>query len=118
MEINNFIGTLTLILALWVFVMQLKLNELSYTLKKLTKNNSISTPASTEQTAENDNLKNTEEPKTAQRIQRATKCENKKEKADGNDNFEKLFLGNLFNKIGAIAIIIAVTTPSTAPIGR
>lgn len=108
MEINNFIGTLTLILALWVFVMQLKLNELSYTLKKLTKNNSISTPASTEQTAENDNHQNTEEPKTAQRIQRVTKCENKKEKADGNDNFEKLFLGNLFNKIGAIAIIIAI----------
>ena len=49
MEINSFIGTLTLILAVWLFVIQLKLNEISCTLKNLTKNNSDSTSCETEQ---------------------------------------------------------------------
>ena len=113
MEINSFIGTLTLILAVWLFVIQLKLNEISCTLKNLTKNNSDSTSCETEQKhpLSNNNIQFEEEtssPVIRPENQPIQKIKQENENTAGSDKFENLFLGNLFNKIGAIAIIIAI----------
>lgn len=113
MEINSFIGTLTLILAVWLFVIQLKLNEISCTLKNLTKNNSDSTSCETEQKQPpaNNNIQFEEEtssPVIRPENQPIQKIKQENENTAGSDKFENLFLGNLFNKIGAIAIIIAI----------
>lgn len=119
MDANNLIGSLTLILAVWVFVIQLKQNELSYQIKKLTtkkqlqkqievkkdepEQSSVPETAQPDSTSDiiNENDVNPDDilPQTAPVADKKT---------NENTNFEKLFLGNLFNKIGAIAIIIAI----------
>lgn len=109
-------GFIVFIIILWVLALHNKINTLNREIKFLHKNIEKHITAQVinqtvyqktepnEQIQENTEKINVIKKESIQQIKKTVQKQNKQEKFD----FQNIFLGNIFNKIGAIAIIIAI----------
>lgn len=115
MDNNDIFIGLTFLLIIWVFVIQLKLNELSIDIKSLKQNNkkicqqkSDENQKSNQDIVLNDHNEQSTTISNNNQYNKTTPTSSQTKQVSKDSEFENIFLGNIFNKIGAIAIIIAV----------
>lgn len=106
---------LFLILLVWIFVIQLNLNEIKAELKKLrNKEQPPNHQIVKQEMIKSTPTRETPQPEITEKSFEERTLDNSdsyilKHKNDSKPfDFEKVFLGNIFNKIGALALIIAV----------
>lgn len=119
-------GLVIIVMLIWLVIIQYKLSELTDSLKELKDNllkENIHIPIKSKDTTEEKAGEKSEEQKpkiesisdipdeavlSSNSVPLPKYIEKTIEKEDKSDSFENIFLGNIFNKIGAFAILVAL----------